>query len=240
MQRFYRLVSRCFRRGVLSSLLLTFSVLAVLSLLLLLHAAHLLHGSRLVLHLSGPQSYTGPDEGSFHGWIDRAETERAASGQRCVHPELQPNHPSIMQFYSKEAPVDCSAALEDWVYVTNGTFRISRRARRLYGQITCEYAPIVRGDDFSARHAPHVKPMLDGTPLQSDFFKVACVSASGRKYMNIHSAVAWNPAVHERLQKYAAEETDKPLRRSAPESGRTSSSIPLSSSSSSSSSSPSP
>ena len=101
-------MSRCFRRGVLSSLLLTFSVLAVLSLLLLLHAAHLLHGSRLVLHLSGPQSYSGPDEWGFQGWVDRAETERLVSGQRCVHPELQPDHPSIMQFYSKEAAVDLS------------------------------------------------------------------------------------------------------------------------------------
>ena len=226
-------MSRCFRRGVLSSLLLTFSVLAVLSLLLLLHAAHLLHGSRLVLHLSGPQSYSGPDEWGFQGWVDRAETERIVSGQRCVHPELQPDHPSIMQFYSKEAAVDCSAALEDWVYVTNGTFRISRRARRLYGQITCEYAPIVRGDDFSARHAPHVKPMLDGTPLQSDFFKVACVSASGRKYMNIHSGVAWNPAVLQRLQSYAAAgQTDEPFRRTVPDSGWTSSSSSSSSSSS--------
>ncbi|PVD18511.1 hypothetical protein C0Q70_21060 [Pomacea canaliculata] len=83
-----------------------------------------------------------------------------------------------MQFYQLKPHVDCSAAMDDWVYTTNGTFRISQRARRLHGKITCEYAPLVRVDDFSARHAPHIKPMMDGAPLQTDFFKVACVSAA--------------------------------------------------------------
>ncbi|KAK7090763.1 uncharacterized protein [Littorina saxatilis] len=194
-----RLLSRCLRRGNLGSILLAFSVLFALS--WLLHAAHLLHVTRFVMHLQHP-AQPDMDEFNLDRGIERAESERILSGQRCVHPVLNPDDPSIMQYYSKESPVDCSANMEDWVYVTNGTFRISRHARRLYGKITCEYAPLVRRDDFSARHAPHVKPMLDGTPLQADFFKVACVSASGKKYMNIHSGVAWNPAVHERLRRY--------------------------------------
>ena len=47
------------------------------------------------------------------------------------------------------------------------------RATKKHGKILCEYAPIVRGrGDYTAVHAPHIKPMLDGSPLLTDFFKV--------------------------------------------------------------------
>ncbi|KAL8560489.1 hypothetical protein ACOMHN_015011 [Nucella lapillus] len=198
-----RLVVRFCRRSVISSLLLAFTFIAALSLLLLLHAAHLLHSDPFVLQVTELHP-TPPHDSPFDRWFGNVESDQTRLGQKCVHPHLNPHDPSIMEFYQKESPVDCSSAMEDWVYVLNGTFRISRRARRLYGKITCEYAPIVRGDDFSARHAPHVKPMLDGRALQSDFFKVACVSSGGKKYMNIHSAVSWNPAVWARLKKQAS------------------------------------
>ncbi|XP_076435622.1 uncharacterized protein LOC143275425 [Babylonia areolata] len=202
-----RLVARnCRHSRSITSALLALSVVVVLSLMLLLHAVHLLHSDRMNLHGSETLHVfpTSASEGTFlDRWVDRdiTLTDRNLSGQKCLHPHLDPHHPSIMQFYNKEPAVDCSSAMADWVYVTNGTFRISRRARRLYGKITCEYAPMVRGSDFSARHAPHVKPMLDGSALQSDFFKVACVSGGGQRYMNIHSAVAWNPAVWARLRR---------------------------------------
>ena len=127
------------------------------------------------------------------------------SVQKCQHPVLHPLEPSVMQFYRKHPPVNCTSAMEDWVYVTNGTFHISSRARRPPGEITCEYAAILRDGDFAVRYSPPVKPMQDGQPIQTDFFKVSCVSEKGAKYENIHSAVAWNPAVHERLRSYAAE-----------------------------------
>ena len=200
-----RIATRCLRRGFVSSALLLFTLLAALSLLLLLHAAHLLHGSRTDTQGATDRlSYMTQDEGaSLERRLAKAEAERNVTGQKCVHPLLNPFEPTIMQFFQKETAVDCSSAMEDWVYVTNGTFRISRKAKRLFGKITCEYAPIVRGDDFSARHAPHVKPMPDGEPLKSDFFKVACVSSSGKKYMNMHSGVARNPPVLERLRRHA-------------------------------------
>ncbi|XP_005106165.2 uncharacterized protein LOC101851889 [Aplysia californica] len=122
-------------------------------------------------------------------------------GQVCKHPELDPCDPQIIQFDRSADKVNCSIE-EDWVYVDNGTFRISGRARRKYGKIICEYAPLVRGlDDYSARHAEHVKPMLDGTPLLTDFFKVACISPSGKRYHSIHAGVAYNRTLHERGDK---------------------------------------
>lgn len=79
--------------------------------------------------------------------------------------------------------VNCSGE-ENWVFVENGTFRISGSAIERFGKITCEYAPIVRGrGDYSARHAEHIKPMLDGSPLVSDFFKVIQNLSSTNKYI---------------------------------------------------------
>ncbi|XP_071085366.1 uncharacterized protein [Haliotis cracherodii] len=124
------------------------------------------------------------------------ENLRRQSGQMCVHPQLDPFHPSVVGFFHEVPKIDCGKD-EDWVYVVNGTFHISKRARRRYGKITCEYAPIVRGpNDYSARHADHIKPMPDGSPLISDFFKVACVSVHGKRYFNIHSGIAYNKTLH--------------------------------------------
>lgn len=162
------------------------------------------HPAQFILRLSGDPGpgYLSDSSINEGRWLERTYAPKRTAGQKCVHPNLNPFDPTVMQFFKKEGPVDCSSAMEDWVYVTNGTFYLSKRARRLYGKITCEYAPIVRGDDFSARHGPHVKPMPDGTALKSDFFKVACVSASGRKYLNIHSGVARNEEVLKRLDSY--------------------------------------
>ncbi|PVD18509.1 hypothetical protein C0Q70_21058 [Pomacea canaliculata] len=93
---------------------------------------------------------------------------------------------------------------EDWVYTVNGTFRISKNALRLHRDIKCEYIPLERADDFSVREGLHIKPMLDGTPLTTDFFKVDCEASTFQRYMNIHSGVARNNAVFSRQEELTA------------------------------------
>ncbi|KAK6195767.1 hypothetical protein SNE40_001124 [Patella caerulea] len=123
------------------------------------------------------------------------------SGQKCVHPQLDPFHPSVVNFFHDYPKVTCNTE-DDWVYVVNGTFHISRRATRKYGKITCEYAPVVRGpNDYSARHMEHIKPMPDGAAMVSDFFKAACVSINAKRYFNIHSGIAYNETLHKRAEK---------------------------------------
>ncbi|ESO86427.1 hypothetical protein LOTGIDRAFT_129214 [Lottia gigantea] len=136
------------------------------------------------------------------GFIARfKESLEKQSGQTCVHPQLDPFHQSVMNFYRTVPKVTCSPE-ENWVYVVNGTFRISRRAVRKYGKITCEYAPVVRGtSDYTARHMEHIKPMPDGSALVMDFFKVACVSINAKRYFNIHAGISFNKTVHERHSK---------------------------------------
>ncbi|CAL1540670.1 unnamed protein product [Lymnaea stagnalis] len=148
-------------------------------------------------------------EAGGDGAGDMYESLKHNTEQLCIHPELDPCDQSVATFDHYVSPVNCSGAEENWVYVENGTFRISSAARKKHGLIVCEYAPIVRGKgDFTARHGEHIKPMLDKTPLVSDFFKVACMAPSGKRYHNIHTGVAYNATLHERS-------TSVPLPRSA-------------------------
>ncbi|KAH9515448.1 hypothetical protein Btru_014472 [Bulinus truncatus] len=129
-------------------------------------------------------------------------------GQVCVHPKLDPCDISVLKYDVLVPPVNCTGAEENWVYVENGTFRISRTARQRYGAITCEYAPMLRGrGDFAVRHGGHVKPMPDGAALHSDFFKVACISPSGKRYHNIHAGIAYNETLHKRFQSMSPRDT---------------------------------
>ncbi|PVD18433.1 hypothetical protein C0Q70_20982 [Pomacea canaliculata] len=114
-------------------------------------------------------------------WMAEMNAHKEPNTQTCEHPDLDLFNPSIMQFHEKYSPVDCSHAEEDWVYTINGTFRISKRALRLPGTITCEYIPLEHHGDFSVREGLHVKPMLDGAPLTTDFFRVDCLSSTGKR-----------------------------------------------------------
>ncbi|GFR96917.1 elongation factor Tu [Elysia marginata] len=124
----------------------------------------------------------------------------SAQDATCVLPKLDPCDPQILPFDKREPQVNCSVET-NWVYVKNGTFHIHQSAIDKHGKILCEYAPIVRGrGDYTAVHAPHIKPMLDGAPLLTDFFKAACISQSGHRYFNIHLGVAFNPELHKRSE----------------------------------------
>ncbi|KAL8581186.1 hypothetical protein ACOMHN_038287 [Nucella lapillus] len=115
--------------------------------------------------------------------------------QKCVHPDLDPNDPAIMQFQKTQPDLDCHLASKEWVHVVNSTLYLSAEARRQYGEITCEFRPVLRNGDFYIGYGPGVKLEVIGTRLQSDFFRVHCKSASGKEYTNVHAAVAPNKAV---------------------------------------------
>ncbi|KAL8559807.1 hypothetical protein ACOMHN_030143 [Nucella lapillus] len=131
------------------------------------------------------------------------EAEQGPSEKKCVHPVLHPWDPLIMQHHRKiPVVVNCTPAMKDLVYTTNSTFHISRDATRLHGKITCQYMAVQRKGDFSVTYGPVIKPILDGTPLQSDFFNVSCTSSSGKKYYNFHATAARNAAIVKRLRDY--------------------------------------
>ncbi len=119
-------------------------------------------------------------------------------GQACIHPELELWHPALKEYFKEAPPLQC-AQDENWVYVYNGTFRISKNAISTHGAITCDYSPQMRGhNDFAVVNGPTVYAIADGTPLQSDFFMVRCQAADGKVYKNLHSGIHFRQEFHDR------------------------------------------
>ncbi|KAL8582906.1 hypothetical protein ACOMHN_057059 [Nucella lapillus] len=134
--------------------------------------------------------------------ISSGKLKQNSSDSKCVPPVLDSFDPMVMQLYHKFPPIRCSSTMKDWVYTSHGFFHISQDAKRLYGNITCQYTPLQRSGDFAVTYGPVVEPMLDGTPLKSDFFKIKCTSSSGKTYSNVHSSVARNATVMKRVNDY--------------------------------------
>ncbi|KAK7495739.1 hypothetical protein BaRGS_00012959 [Batillaria attramentaria] len=143
------------------------------------------------------------DKGMLNRERRRAMDDEVSSDVKCVLPDLNPFNLEVMRHYQKMPPVVCSWAMRDWVYTANGKFHISSAAREQYGpDITCKYIPIVRVSDYDVKDGSPINPMVDGANLTSDFFKVECASSSGKRYNNIHLAVARNKDIFHRLESY--------------------------------------
>lgn len=87
----------------------------------------------------------------------------------------------------------------NWVYVENGTLRLSSQALRKHGAIVCAYRPILRSkDDFSTMEGARLFPIVDRMPLVSDFFRADCRARDGSFYSNIHSGIMFDAGLHMR------------------------------------------
>ena len=125
-------------------------------------------------------------------------SQKFISGQACVHPQLELWHPALKKYFQDPPPLQC-AEEENWVYVDNGTFRISPNAIKNHGEIECSYMPRLRGnDDFSVVNGKTITGIRDGTPLSSDFFLVLCTAADKKIYKNIHSSIAFDANLQSR------------------------------------------
>jgi hypothetical protein len=89
--------------------------------------------------------------------------------------------------------------VESHLNIKLGTFRISQQALEKHGSIMCGYRPILRSkDDFSAMEGNRTFPVVDKTPLMSDFFHVDCQSKDGSSYSNFHMGIKYDPLLHAR------------------------------------------
>jgi len=118
----------------------------------------------------------------------------------CQYPKLTIDNPDIWQHLdpvTKSKP-DCEKAT-NWVYVENGTFRLSQQALQKHGAIVCAYRPILRSkDDFSTMEGARLFPIVDKMPLVSDFFRADCRARDGSYYSNIHSGITFDAGLHMR------------------------------------------
>jgi hypothetical protein len=100
------------------------------------------------------------------------KTDRLDDTNQCVHPKLDPYDPEIMQFVKKEFKLKCNPK-ENWIYVENGTLRVSKSAVLKHGNILCAYIPLYRGNnDFTVYEGNRIFPVMDRMPLITDFFKI--------------------------------------------------------------------
>jgi hypothetical protein len=103
-----------------------------------------------------------------------------------------------MQFVKKETDLKCNPKT-NWIYVENGTLRVSKTAIKKHGQILCAYLPLYRGNnDFTVNEGKRIFPVMDKFPIITDFFKVDCRSKDGGIYSNIHSGISYDSSLQMR------------------------------------------
>ncbi|CAG2257013.1 unnamed protein product [Mytilus edulis] len=68
----------------------------------------------------------------------------ALQNQYCIHPSLDPYHPSVVNFFHPVKKQKCQTEA-DWVSVSNGSAQIMSGATFKRGQIICRLVPILRG-----------------------------------------------------------------------------------------------
>ncbi|XP_060585796.1 uncharacterized protein LOC132741603 [Ruditapes philippinarum] len=108
--------------------------------------------------------------------------------QTCVHPNLPLWNKDIEKIIEISVPVKCSRET-DWVYTGSGKFYISLKAVKNHGEIKCSYEAIVN-DNEEFKILDPVYPMLNGSDLKSDAFKVYCKASDGKTYSNTHACIA--------------------------------------------------
>ena len=106
----------------------------------------------------------------------------------CSLPEVPLWSPEVRNYVKKPSQIQCNGEA-DWVYTQNGKFFISSEAVNYHGRIHCVYIPIVNVND-SFKELNPVVPMLNGSHLLSDAFKVSCKAADRKRYSNIHACIA--------------------------------------------------
>ena len=80
------------------------------------------------------------------------QPERMSSAQ-CVRPSLSLWNDRLRQIFQPPSALNCSSVEQDWVYVQNGSLRVSESAVKRHGPVDCQYNPIHRGrDDFEVPH----------------------------------------------------------------------------------------
>ncbi|CAF1322881.1 unnamed protein product [Rotaria sp. Silwood1] len=118
----------------------------------------------------------------------------------CQQPKLMIENPEIWEHLDpvRKSQPDCEKST-NWVYVDNGTFRLSEQALQKHGPILCGYRSILRSkDDFSTIEGVRLFPVVDKMALLSNFFHADCRGHDGTFYSNIHSGIMYHDHLHMR------------------------------------------
>ena len=105
----------------------------------------------------------------------------------------------MKHFYHIPIP-KCGA--EDWIIIEKGHAKLTNKALKEHGNISCSISYIGWIDDFRYKWIEY-KDGLKGQQLmelKEDFFRAKCISAAdGASYDNVHAGVSYKPQLHEQL-----------------------------------------
>lgn len=104
----------------------------------------------------------------------------------CKIPNLPVDSPEMLSFLKDEPPVECGNENDDWVACHKSTCTIKPEAVKAVGKITCDFADIIRTDDYKIQYSSSpVRSSHSYTLRDSDFVRARCWTDSRQRWTGI-------------------------------------------------------
>ncbi|XP_058825046.1 uncharacterized protein LOC131685374 [Topomyia yanbarensis] len=116
----------------------------------------------------------------------------------CKMPSLPVDSPEILSFLKDEPPVECGNENDDWVSCHKSICTIKPEVVKARGKITCNFADIIRTDDYKFQYAPAVRSTQHYVLRKSDFARAQCWTESHVRWTGIVIGVREEPALRSR------------------------------------------
>ncbi|KFD49357.1 hypothetical protein M513_09804 [Trichuris suis] len=133
--------------------------------------------------------------------------KKSAVGTGCVRPTQNINDTEIMALIRSVAPLKC-ASQPNWIEARNGRVILKEDAVSRNGTVRCELQPFEFVDDFTAR-ALNRSVVRYNTTVPTDFFKIECTAADGKRYTNYHATTVAKETLNQKLERVVG--FDRPL-----------------------------
>jgi len=115
--------------------------------------------------------------------------QKSSQMLECQNPELDPFDPTLMKFYKKIPPLDCSKH-QNWVEVSSdGSFvEVSRSAETQNGVISCSFRDVIRVTESTNKYSSYITSRKFAF-THSDFVAVNCSSERGGTWNNVVAGI---------------------------------------------------
>lgn len=85
----------------------------------------------------------------------------------------------MMKFIKEEAPIECDNDDEEWISCHLSTCTIKKHIIQQKGLITCDFAEILRKDDYKFEYGTTSRTTNKFLLQNSDFAQVKCKASNG-------------------------------------------------------------
>ncbi|XP_055635031.1 uncharacterized protein LOC129774949 [Toxorhynchites rutilus septentrionalis] len=124
------------------------------------------------------------------------ESIRSLANQgACKMPNLPVDSPEMLSFLKDEPPIECGNENDDWVSCHKNICTIKPEAVKANGKITCDFADIIRTDDYKIQFANPVRSTQSYALKESDFVRVKCWTESRVRWTGIVFGIRKDPDI---------------------------------------------